>query len=187
MGVIPSSGQISISQIRQELVNGAGSLRTLSADAGKSTPDSMSEFLGYALGTATVNFDQNVGQLYDGCCMSMDSYGEFHGQGPEFGTINGNYGAYTTNSELGSNAGTFLTFGGYSGATVHGRTTVTIYSVTNGYGVSPNTAMYNFINVNGSRVANANSNAGFVQVSYSFTAAPGGTYNIDFGVDYGSV
>jgi hypothetical protein len=188
MGVIPSSGAISISQIAQELVNvGSYSLRALSANAGKSVPDSISEFYGYALGTAAVNLDQNVGQLYDGCCMSMDSFGEFHGQGPEFGTINGGFGAYTTNSESGPNTGTFLTFGGNSGATIHGRTTVTVYSVTTGYGVSPNVPMYNFIDLNGSRVANANCTANAIEISYSFTAAPGGTYNIYFGVDYGSV
>lgn len=49
---LPSSGQISISQIRTELSSSSGSLRTLSAAAGKSTPDSMSEFWGYSAYTA---------------------------------------------------------------------------------------------------------------------------------------
>ncbi len=45
---LPSSGQISISQIRSELGTSNGSLRALSSLAGKSTPDAMSEFYGYA-------------------------------------------------------------------------------------------------------------------------------------------
>jgi len=44
---LPSSGAISISQIRTELGSSSYSLRTLSAAAGKSTPDAMSEFYGY--------------------------------------------------------------------------------------------------------------------------------------------
>jgi hypothetical protein len=45
---LPSSGAISISQIRTELGTSSGSLRTLSSLAGKSTPDAMSEFYGYS-------------------------------------------------------------------------------------------------------------------------------------------
>ena len=45
---LPSSGPLSIGAIRTELGSGSGSLRTLSAAAGKSTPDSMSEFYGYS-------------------------------------------------------------------------------------------------------------------------------------------
>ena len=45
---LQSSGAISISQIKTELSNSSGSLRTLSAAAGKSTPDAMSEFYGYS-------------------------------------------------------------------------------------------------------------------------------------------
>jgi len=41
---LPSSGAISISQIRTELGTSSGSLRTLSSLAGKTTPDAMSEF-----------------------------------------------------------------------------------------------------------------------------------------------
>jgi hypothetical protein len=51
---LPSSGAISISQIRTELGTSSGSLRTLSSIAGKSTPDAMSEFYGYS---ASVNVD----------------------------------------------------------------------------------------------------------------------------------
>ena len=45
---LQASGAISISQIRTELGSGSYSLRTLSAAAGKSTPDAMSEFYGYS-------------------------------------------------------------------------------------------------------------------------------------------
>lgn len=50
---LPSSGPLSISAIRNEQVNVGGlpstySLRQLSSQAGKSTPDAMSEFYGYA-------------------------------------------------------------------------------------------------------------------------------------------
>lgn len=45
---LQTSGAISISQIKTELGSSSNSLRTLSAAAGKSTPDSMSEFYGYS-------------------------------------------------------------------------------------------------------------------------------------------
>jgi hypothetical protein len=50
---LPSSGPLSISAIRNEQVNNGGfassySLRQLSANAGKSSPDAISEFYGYA-------------------------------------------------------------------------------------------------------------------------------------------
>lgn len=45
---LQSSGSISINQIRAELGSGSYSLRALSAAAGKSTPDAMSEFYGYS-------------------------------------------------------------------------------------------------------------------------------------------
>jgi hypothetical protein len=47
---LQSSGAISIDDIRTELGSSSGSLRTLSAAAGKSTPDAMSEFYGYSSG-----------------------------------------------------------------------------------------------------------------------------------------
>jgi hypothetical protein len=45
---LQTSGPISISQIKTELGSTSNSLRALSAAAGKSTPDAMSEFYGYA-------------------------------------------------------------------------------------------------------------------------------------------
>ena len=47
---LPGPGNpLSISQIRTELGSSSGSLRTLSAAAGKSTPDAISEFYGIAI------------------------------------------------------------------------------------------------------------------------------------------
>jgi hypothetical protein len=182
MGVIPSSGPISISQISQELVYGSYSLRALSANVGKSTPDSISEFYRYSLPTAYVTLTQNTAFL-----ENVDSYGQFNAQGPDFGTINEGYGIGTTNTEKGNNQGTFLTNGGTSTANVHGKTNVTIYSFSNTYGPNPTYPIYSYIKVNGTRVANANCPAGFMQVYYTFTATPGATYNCDFGLGYGSV
>lgn len=45
---LPSSGPISINDIRDELQTSNGSLRALSNLAGFSTPDAMSEFYGYS-------------------------------------------------------------------------------------------------------------------------------------------
>jgi hypothetical protein len=52
------SGAISISQIKTELGSASNSIRTLSAAAGKGTPDAMSEFYGYASLPATVTYTQ---------------------------------------------------------------------------------------------------------------------------------
>ena len=54
---LQSSGQIKISEIKTELGSSSNSLRTLSAAAGFSTPDAMSEFYGYSNAPATsLNF-----------------------------------------------------------------------------------------------------------------------------------
>ena len=50
---LPSSGQISLDQIRTELGTSSGDLRTLSAAAGFSTPDQFSDFYGYSAVTYT--------------------------------------------------------------------------------------------------------------------------------------
>lgn len=47
---LQSSGTISISQIKSELGSSSNSLRTLSAAAGKSAPDGLTEFYGYSNG-----------------------------------------------------------------------------------------------------------------------------------------
>ena len=190
---LPSSGQISISQIRANLNTSNGSLRALSARAEKSTPDSMSEFWGYQYPPAYITFSINVGQLYDGCSMSMDFYGFWEGTdvggyyiGPFSG--GGNAGYNVTNNERGTNAGTFLTFNGGNGTGyVIGDSTVSITAYSNGYGASPCTPIYSFINTGGVRRANTNTNSGLTTITYSFTAASGGSYSIEWGGGYGSV
>ena len=47
---LQTSGPISISDIKTELGSSSNSLRNLSAAAGFSTPDAMSEFYGYSAG-----------------------------------------------------------------------------------------------------------------------------------------
>jgi len=184
---LPNSGPLSINQIRNELNVSTGSLRSLSSLAGKGTPDSISEFYGYAMPAATINYSQNTGQLYDGCSMSMDSYGQWEGTA-ENGAYDGPFNSsQTTNSERGNDAGTFLTFGGNGVGYVKGRSTVTISAFSNGYGACPCQPIYSFINVNGVRVANTNTTCDFTAISYSFTAQPGSTYNIEWGIWYGTV
>ena len=119
--------------------------------------------------------------------MSMDSYGQFESTDPNGGYQGPYGGSYMTNTERGSNNGTFLTFGGSASASVRGGNTVTVSAFSNGYGVSPCTPIYSFINLNGTRVANTNTNAGATSISYSFTPSPGTTYNVEIGLGYGSV
>jgi len=190
---LPSSGAISISQIRANLNTSNGSLRALSSRAGKGTPDSMSEFRGYQYPPAYITYSINVGQLYDGCSMSMDSYGHWEGTdvggyyiGPFGGGGNAGYDVY--NNERGYNAGTFLTFDGGNGwGYVIGGSTVTVSAFSNGYGACPCQPIFSFINVNGGRVANTNTTCGFTAIAYSFTANSGTNYSVEWGLGYGSV
>ena len=56
---LPSSGPLSINQIRNELGTSNGSLNYLSYTAGKSIPDSISEFYGYS-NSVNLFFDWSV-------------------------------------------------------------------------------------------------------------------------------
>ena len=64
---LPSSGALSISQIKTELGSASNSLRTLSGLAGFSTPDSISEFYGYSSLTAFTMAMQGAGDGEGGC------------------------------------------------------------------------------------------------------------------------
>jgi hypothetical protein len=184
---LPSSGAISIGGVHNELQVATYSLRALSAELGKTSPDALTEFYGYSLPTATINMSQNIGQLYDGCSMSMDSFGHFESTDPNGGYQGPYNGSFTSNTERGANAGTFLTFGGSSSATVRGKSSVSVTAFGHGYGACPCQPMYVYINVNGVRRANTNATCGYVQIGYSFTASPGSTHNVEIGVYYGSV
>jgi hypothetical protein len=129
----------------------------------------------------------DTGTLYDGCSMSMDSYGYFESTDPDGNYIGPYGGGYTTNTERGTNAGTFLTFGGNCSSSIRGNASVTVSAFSNGYGASPCQAIYSYINLNGGRAANANTNAGAVVIYYTFTASRNSAYTVNFGLGYGSV
>ena len=81
---LPSSGTLSISQIRNEqvnngLLNSTYSLRQLSANAGKSSPDAISEFYGYGLTTSNL-------QLY----LSTVGTASYPGSGATWYDVSGN-------------------------------------------------------------------------------------------------
>jgi hypothetical protein len=86
---LPSSGPLGIGAIRTELSSGSGSLRTLSAAAGKSTPDAISEFYGYSAGDADflLNLDAANSSSYGG---SGSTWADISG--------NGNNGTLTNRS-----------------------------------------------------------------------------------------
>jgi hypothetical protein len=181
---LQSSGAISINDIRNELGTSEGGLRQLSAAVGFGTPDGMNEFYGYSNAPAFVYMNMPYGgSTYDGCYMSMDSYGEFYGTGPS-GQYIGPWGDYREYNTEGF-GGTFLTYGGESGAYVKANTTVTVYSYTNGYGNCPCQAMYAIINLNGSRVATVPCTCDWQGAGYSFNVASNGVYHIEIGAWYG--
>jgi hypothetical protein len=104
---LQSSGAISISQIKTELGSSSYSLRTLSAAAGKSTPDAMSEFYGY---TGTGAYIYGSPQLiFD---FSRTSYYSNSGTSIADLSGNGNNGTFST----GTGNGSATTVSGYSGS-----------------------------------------------------------------------
>ena len=64
---LPSSGTLSIGDIRTELGSSSGSLRTLSGLAGFSTPDAISEFYGYSALTAITLSEVGFNDTEQGC------------------------------------------------------------------------------------------------------------------------
>lgn len=102
---LQSSGAISISQIKTELGSSSYSLRTLSAAAGKSTPDAMSEFYGYS--AATYYQYGSPFMLFD-----FSSTTSYSNSGTSIADLsgNGNHGVFVT----GTGKGTATTVTGYS-------------------------------------------------------------------------
>ena len=92
---LPSNTTISISQIRTELGTSNGSLRALSALAGKSTPDAMSEFWGYsALTYSYVGFYYYENPCSGGTAVYYGSNGRWYrsGDGLNFTDITDGFG-----------------------------------------------------------------------------------------------
>lgn len=103
---LPSSGAISISQIRTELSSSSGSLRTLSAAAGKSAPDSMSEFYGYSpivTSGLILHMDAAISSSYPG---SGTTWNDISGNG-RVATLAG-YGGGSTPTYSGLGGGSIL-------------------------------------------------------------------------------
>jgi hypothetical protein len=132
---LPSSGPLSIGNIRDEEVNNGGfassySLRQLSANAGKSSPDSISEFYGYSAVTIvtsglTLNLDANT---YSGTGTWNDTSGNGFTatkQGTPSFTSAGNLSYFTFNGganylsgNAGLNTATTNPVNGTSGVTI---------------------------------------------------------------------
>jgi len=74
---LPSSGEISIGDIRTEIGSSSGSLRTLSSAAGKSTPDAMSEFYGYSHVTLT-SFSSSINTSFLNVCNESITVTYYH-------------------------------------------------------------------------------------------------------------
>jgi len=108
---LPSSGPLSISAIRNEEVNNGGfassySLRTLSSQAGKSTPDSISEFYGYSAATSYYKYGSPF-MLFD-----FASTTDYSNSGTAIKDLSGNAndGVFVT----GTGKGSPTTVNGYS-------------------------------------------------------------------------
>lgn len=108
---LPSSGQLSISAIRNEQVNNGGfassySLRQLSANAGYSTPDSISEFYGYSAANIVTS----------GLLLNMDAgkTSSYAGSGTTWNDISGNGRVATLSGYGGGSTPTYSSLGGGS-------------------------------------------------------------------------
>lgn len=95
------TGQISISQIMAELGYGSGSLRGLSGYVGFGTPDSMSEFHGYAMS----NY-----QIYQGCGDGVFYYYQGTWGGPKLDIVDYGVGC-ALSVYVNATYDTVLTFG----------------------------------------------------------------------------
>lgn len=102
---LQSSGAIAVSQIKTELGNASGSIRTLSAAAGKSTPDAMSEFYSYS--NASYYQYGSPFMLFD-----FSATGSYSNSGSQITDLsgNGNHGTFVT----GTGKGSATTINGYS-------------------------------------------------------------------------
>jgi hypothetical protein len=109
---LPSSGPLSISQIRDEEVNVGGlpstySLRQLSSQAGKSTPDSISEFYGYNASSIVT----------DGLVLNLDASNasSYPGSGTTWTDLSGNGNNMTMNGTVPINGSGQTKYFSYNG------------------------------------------------------------------------
>ena len=133
---LQSSGAISVSQIRTELGSASGSIRTLSAAAGKSTPDAMSEFYSYSAsgayqyGSPFMLFDFSVTASYSNSGSQITDL-----------SGNSNHGVFVT----GTGKGSATTINGYS-ATAPGT-----LNLANGSGAQYSVRLVNTAQFNGTQ------------------------------------
>jgi len=120
---------------------------------------------------------QNVGQLYDGCSISIDTYGWTEGtaaNGVGFSSFTtGNTLTYNSEKaahpEIGYNDGTYLTFGGNTFTRARSGNNVTVSSVIQSGEYPPCSTMYTFIDVNGvRRTTGFYSQGNNVQINFTF-------------------
>ena len=133
---LQSSGAISVGQIRTELGSASGSIRTLSAAAGKSTPDAMSEFYSYSAsgayqyGSPFMLFDFSVTASYSNSGSQITDL-----------SGNSNHGVFVT----GTGKGSATTINGYS-ATAPGT-----LNLANGSGAQYSVRLVNTAQFNGTQ------------------------------------
>lgn len=134
---LQSSGAISVGQIRTELGSASGSIRTLSAAAGKSTPDAMSEFYSYSAGGGTYQYGSPF-MLFD-----FSQSGSYSNSGSQITDLSGNsnHGTFVT----GTGKGTATTINGYS-ATAPGT-----LNLANGGGAQYSVRLVNTAQFNGTQ------------------------------------
>jgi hypothetical protein len=149
---LPSSGPLSLSAIRNEEVNVGGlsstySLRTLSSQAGKSTPDSISEFYGYSASPI----------ITDGLVLNLDASNasSYPGSGTTWTDLSGNGNNMTMNGTVPINGSGQTKYFSYNGTAnyfqgVNNFTTITnaitisvVASITN---MSQRTALFSKYN-----------------------------------------
>lgn len=118
---LQSSGSIAVSQVKTELGNSSGSIRTLSAAAGKSTPDAMSEFYGYSASGGAYQYGSPF-MLFD-----FSQSGSYSNSGSQITDLsgNGNHGTFVS----GTGKGTTTTVTGYSASAPGYLNIVSQYSV----------------------------------------------------------
>ena len=173
---LPSSGPLSLSQIRNEnaLVNTSYSLRSQSATAGKGTPDSISEFYGYQGPTSvSVTVNEPDGGFW---APRYDSFGNYTG-----GWYGDHY-AWIYNQTTGYQD--TLTFGGTNYYTFQSGQTLTITSVFQSISYDTYLDMYYqaYVSNGSSDLANANCciNAGCLspnaEAVYTFVMQPNTNY-----------